>query len=401
MTIQMTDTTTVALAAMTPEVRETVVRIMSSVGDDGVSLPREAYTSEAFYEFEKEALFARTWLYMCHVSEVPDHGSIKAVTVGDEPLLVTNNKGTINVVSAVCQHRGYAIAAEDGNANYLRCPYHYWTYGLDGRLMGAPSMTPKHDLDQLKATACLPKLKVEIWEGLVFANMDPNAASLIPTLEKLTPHVQGYRIADLTVVHELVLADLPFNWKNMQENALEEYHTTYVHKGWHENAPAHLVKHPEYENGDGMVFRHAYLVEKAGVPIPGFPNMPIIPNLPEEMKDYMLFFAVPPLNFAAVEAFGIKMFRITPQSAGRTTLTITWMYPQETVDSPDWPELWEGQLDLINKIDYPDLESNTNMFKGLKSRFAPQGPLSHYERTLPQFNEWMLERYLTPLGQPV
>src|SRR6218665_2721967 len=102
MTIELADTTTETLAAMTSEVREVVVKVMNSVGtvDTARSLPSEAYTSEAFYEFEKEAVFARSWLYLCHISEVPDHGSIKAVTVGDEPLLVTNNKGTINAVSA-------------------------------------------------------------------------------------------------------------------------------------------------------------------------------------------------------------------------------------------------------------------------------------------------------------
>ncbi|MCU1453682.1 MAG: hypothetical protein JWN46_1828 [Acidimicrobiales bacterium] len=379
-----------------PAVLAIVDEVGRSVGDvaGARSLPPAAYTSERFYEFERDAIFRRSWLFLCHVGELPVPGSFQAVTVADEPLLVTRDEhGGIHVVSAVCQHRGYVIAEVDGEARHLRCPYHAWTYGLDGRLLAAPSMAPAHDLDDLKASIRLPSLRVEVWQGLVFANFDPDAEPLAPTLERLTPHVEPYAIEDLVVVDSLTLPDLPFNWKNMQENALEEYHTTYVHRGYHENAPAHLVRHHDFAPGDGAVYRHAGLVQRAGEPLPNFPVFPIPEGLPEELYHQMLFFAVPPLNFAAVEALGIKMFRITPQSAGRTTLTITWMYPRTTVERHDFASLMASQRALVDVIDRPDLESNTRMFRGLRSRFAPRGPYSSQEASLPQLNEWLLERY--------
>ena len=390
------------LADLDPEVRDIVADVIGSVGDVAAarSLPPAAYISDRFYEFEQAAVFRRSWLYLCHVSEVAEPGSFEAVTVGNEPLLVTRDEaGQIHVLSAVCQHRGYVIAEADGRAKHLRCPYHFWTYGLDGRLLAAPSMGPAHNLDELKANVCLPKLRVEVWQGLVFANFDPDAEPLGPTLAKLTPVTEPYGIEDLVVVDQLVLSDLPFNWKNMQENALEEYHTTYVHRGYHENAPANLVRHSAFEAGDGAVFRHAGLIQRAGLPLEGFPLMPVIDGLPDEFYEHMLFFAVPPLNFAAVEATGIKMFRITPQAASRTTLTVTWLFPQATIDRPDFDELMAAQRGLIEVIDQPDLQSNTRMFKGLRSRFAPRGPYSPYEASLPQFNEWLLERYLTWAAQ--
>jgi phenylpropionate dioxygenase-like ring-hydroxylating dioxygenase large terminal subunit len=391
------------LIDLDPDLQETVREIAASVGDvaSARSLPPAAYTSEPFYQFEQAAIFRRSWLYLCHVSEVAEPGSFEAVTVGNEPLLVTrDDAGQIHVLSAVCQHRGYVIAEADGHAKHLRCPYHFWTYALDGRLLAAPSMGPAHNLDELKASVCLPRLQVEVWQGLVFANFDPDAAPLGPTLAKLALHTAPYAIEKLVVVDQLVLPDLPFNWKNMQENALEEYHTTYVHRGYHENAPAHLVRHSAFESGDGAVFRHAGLVQRAGLPLPGFPLMPVIEGLPDSYYEHMLFFAVPPLNFAAVEATGIKMFRITPQSAARTTLTVTWLFPQGTIDRPDFAELMAAQRGLIDVIDQPDLQSNTRMFKGLRSRFAPRGPYSPYEASLPQFNEWLLERYLSGASPP-
>jgi phenylpropionate dioxygenase-like ring-hydroxylating dioxygenase large terminal subunit len=386
----------------TPFVRRVVDQVGESIGDlaAAVTMPPEAYTSEEFYQFELDAVFRRSWLYLCHVSEIPNRGDYLAVTVADEPLLVTHDhEDQIHVVSAVCQHRGYVIAEDDGDGRLLRCPYHFWSYGLDGRLLGAPSMAPAHDLDHLKATIALPKLRVEVWHGMVFANFDDDAAELIPTLGPAEALVEHYGIDDLVVIDSRDYTDLPFNWKNMQENALEEYHTTYVHKGWHENAPAHLVQHVEYSRGDGSVQRYAGLLQRAGEPVPGFPVLPVIPDMPEEAYHRLLFVAVPPLHFAAIEATGIKMFRITPQSAGRTTLTISWMFPRETVETVGVEELMKGQLELIEVIDKPDLRSNAGMFKGLKSKFAPRGPYSPYEATLPEFNEWLHERYATHLAE--
>lgn len=362
------------------------------------TMPREAYTSERFYEFEREAVFARSWLFLCHVSQVPEPGDSHLATVAGEPLIVVRGTdGEIRVMSAVCQHRAYVIPEVDKEVMRLRCPYHYWTYDLDGRLVSAPSMRPAHDLEQLRATIALPTVRAEVWEGMVFANLDPEAEPLAPTLASLLPHVAPFGLADLRVTETMTFADLPFNWKNMQENALEEYHTTYVHRGYHERAPARLVRHYDFAPGDGAVYRHAGLLIPSGEPLPNRPFIPAPPGLPAQCYNDMLFAAIPPLQFAAVEATGIKMFRITPQSAGRTTLTISWLYPRSTIELPDFPDLMKAQLDLVDVIDQPDLDVNTSVYRGLQSRFAPQGPYSPQEASLPQFTQWCLERYRRPL----
>jgi phenylpropionate dioxygenase-like ring-hydroxylating dioxygenase large terminal subunit len=362
------------------------------------TMPREAYTSERFYEFEREAVFARSWLFLCHVSQVPEPGDSHLATVAGEPLIVVRGTdGEIRVMSAVCQHRAHVIPEVDKEVMRLRCPYHYWTYDLDGRLVSAPSMRPAHDLDQLRAAIALPIVRAEVWEGMVFANLDPEAEPLAPTLASLLPHVAPFGLADLRVTETMTFADLPFNWKNMQENALEEYHTTYVHRGYHERAPARLVRHYDFAPGDGAVYRHAGLLIPSGEPLPNRPFIPAPPGLPAGCYNDMLFAAIPPLQFAAVEATGIKVFRITPQSAGRTTLTITWLYPRSTIELPDFPDLMKAQLDLVDVIDQPDLDVNTSVYRGLQSRFAPQGPYSPQEASLPQFTQWCLERYRRPL----
>jgi len=80
-------------------------------------------------------------------------------------------------MSAICQHRGYPITVdgEKGTAKQFRCAYHYWAYGLDGQLVAAPEMTRTCPIAELRAETRLPRLKVEIWHGMIFANMDPGA----------------------------------------------------------------------------------------------------------------------------------------------------------------------------------------------------------------------------------
>ena len=386
-------------------------RVRGSVGpvSSARTLPGEAYTSPEFYEFEREAVFGRSWLFLCHESQLPAPGDHLAITVADEPLIVSRGRdGVVHVVSAVCQHRGFVITegppGPDGPAlavadqevtttRNLRCPYHFWTYDFDGRLTGAPSMNPAHQLDELKAKHCLPSFRVEIWRGLVFTNLDPDAAPVAPTLAAADAAVAPYRLEDMVVADTVTLPDLPFNWKNMQENALEEYHTTYVHKGYHENVPAHLVQHGTFESGDGAIYRHAGMVIPGGEPVPNRPNFPVIEGLPDYERGQFLFLSVPPTLFAAIRPDGVKMFRIVPQGVDRMTLTIMFLFPSATLELPDFASMLQQQIDLIPAIDHPDIESNTRMYHGLRSQFAPRGPFSPQESSLPQFNQWLLDRY--------
>jgi len=117
--------------------------LQSSLGDvnEACALPSSLYTSEAFFEFEKEAIFARDWLCLGREDQIPRPGDYRTVEIIDEPLLMVRDKeGAIRVMSAVCQHRGMVLAEGAGNCQRFRCPYHHWVYGLDGRLMGAPEM---------------------------------------------------------------------------------------------------------------------------------------------------------------------------------------------------------------------------------------------------------------------
>ena len=141
------------------------------------TLPAVVYTSEEFLDFEREAIFDHEWLCVGLASRIPDVGDWFTVDVNDERLIITRDKGgEVRALSSVCQHRAQAICEGAGNSTTFKCPYHHWTYGLDGRLLGAPAMERTENFD--KKEWGLPSVMAEVWQGFIFVNLDPEARLL-------------------------------------------------------------------------------------------------------------------------------------------------------------------------------------------------------------------------------
>ncbi len=177
--------------------RPIIERAKRSIGpvETAEILPRETYISEAFWEFERKVIFEREWLCVGHVNEVPEPGDHMPLTVLDEPvLLVRDQDHVVRVFSALCQHRGHpmigGVMAHDRSAPCLNrsrlvCPYHNWTYALDGSLVGAPFMSETVPMEELRKTIRLREYRTEIFHGLVFINFDEQAAPLRAGLGRL------------------------------------------------------------------------------------------------------------------------------------------------------------------------------------------------------------------------
>ncbi|WP_158230708.1 aromatic ring-hydroxylating dioxygenase subunit alpha [Frankia sp. CcI49] len=403
-----------------PLVAGLVGELAASAGPVATAItpPPACYTSPLFFEAERDAVFGRTWLYLCHVSELPAAGDHLAVTVAGEPLVVTRGEDdAIRVLSALCRHRSYPLVVEDGNSRQLRCPYHYWAYGLDGCLVAAPTMEPGHPLAELRRTANLPSFPVEIFHGFVFTHLgglgSPDGLGipgsepppLAPTLAALEAELAGYRTEDLVVGHRLTLPDLPWNWKNMLENALEAYHTSFLHAGYHDTAPARLVRFLDFDPAtDGAILRHAGLVRPDGgfLTDDGTAAFPILPHLRDEQRGRILYTAVPPLMFASLKPDSAMIMRILPDAVDRMTLTVTWLFPPATVAAPTFAAAMARQLAFFDIVNGQDMAANERMYRGLRARGAVRGPYSPQEATLPQFNAWLLRQMTSWLadGQP-
>ena len=190
-------------------------------------LAPRAYRDAEHFEREREVLFAPHWEAVAHVSQLSEPGRYVATDLHGTPVVVVRGRdGTLRALSNVCRHRSYPIMRGTGKAERFVCPYHAWSYDLEGKLLRAPYMegTPGFD----PGMCVLPEVRIEVWQGFVFANLDPEAEPLAPQLGGLEEVIRQYAIADLQMVGQLELSQ-PWNWKVMAENFAEGYHHSTQH----------------------------------------------------------------------------------------------------------------------------------------------------------------------------
>ena len=217
-------------------------RARESCHDRAWTMPAAFYTDPAFLALERDTLFAREWLCVGRIEEVPEPGCHMAWRMGEEAIAIVHGQdGRIRALSNVCRHRGTLIVTGKGKARRLTCPYHHWVYDLDGRLAAAPQMPQRPDFD---TAACrLPEFPCETWMGFIFVNLDSDAAPLAPRLADLEPRVAPYHLEEMWLGHldEVVWET---NWKSLIENYMEAYHLTPLHRTTLNNLnPTGLARH--------------------------------------------------------------------------------------------------------------------------------------------------------------
>jgi choline monooxygenase len=197
----------------------------------GWTLPAGWYSDPAILGLERERIFAHGWQYLGRASAVEDAGGFLAGRVGHVPVVAVRGRdGDLRGFVNVCRHRAHLVAAGEGCRATLQCPYHAWTYDLDGSLLRAPRSEREPGFDP-DAFSLLPVAVAE-WGPLVFANPDPHADPLAPVLEGVTEMVARSGVGFETLrFRERVAWELEVNWKTALENYLECYHCPTAHPG--------------------------------------------------------------------------------------------------------------------------------------------------------------------------
>ncbi len=213
-----------------------VARDARSVGaalDQGYTLPASWYTDPAILAAEQRRIFRRCWQYVGLTEQVAQPGDFFTCQIADVPLIVARDQaGTLRAFVNVCRHRGHAVATEaSGHCTVFQCPYHAWSYNLDGTLRGAPGMHEEPDFD--KDAFPLFAAQVGTWGPFVFVNLDPEAAPLARTLGELPEFVAGtgVRLHDIRRRKRREV-EIAANWKVVVDNYLECYHCPVAHPGF-------------------------------------------------------------------------------------------------------------------------------------------------------------------------
>jgi choline monooxygenase len=201
----------------------------SSNPERSYTLPADYYIDPAIYDREKEEIFFKSWNYAGHLSQLVEPGSYITTMVADQNIaIIRGHDGQLRAFYNVCSHRAHELLKGCGKANIVTCPYHAWTYHLDGRLRSAIG---QKKVDGFAAEEFdLKPVKLEEYAGFVFINLDQNASSLKDLAGNLAQEISSYNdnISALKFAHRLTY-DIKANWKTVVDNFLECYHCSAAH----------------------------------------------------------------------------------------------------------------------------------------------------------------------------
>ena len=195
-----------------------------------LSLRAEAYTDPKWFAYEQSAIFAKHWIWVCHVEKVRANGAYTTAMVAGRPVaIVRDQAGQLRAFYNVCKHRAHELLQGDGETTRIMCPYHAWVCDLTGQLRRAPET---ENLENFETNdICLDTVQVEEFCGFIYVNLDPDASSLATQSGDLGTEITHWApdISDLTFGHRLTY-DIKSNWKNVVDNFLECYHCPTAHK---------------------------------------------------------------------------------------------------------------------------------------------------------------------------
>jgi len=362
--------------------------------EDAESLPPLCYTNSSFYEFEKEAVFNHEWLCAGRESWVKKPGDYFTTSIIGEPLIVCRDLGgSLRAISAVCQHRAMLVAEGRGNARGFVCPYHHWSYALDGRLSNAPAMSKTRDFD--KSSIRLPSLEVAVWLGFVFVNFDRAALPLAPRLKAVEEAIERYDLPDGEDVGEPQTMKFPWNWKVMFENNNDGYHANRLHHGpLHDFVPSDRSTFPELPpDTAGYLRRNGTLHPDASFNATQKAILPVFLRLTPEDRQFMVFANIPPTLSLVLTSDMVIYLIVRATGAECHEMDVGELVVAGARKDPGFDHRIAMIMNAAGKIMAQDQHVDELVQIGLRSRFAARSRYSWQEGAQKQLNSWLVPRY--------
>lgn len=351
------------------------------------TLPARYYTDTSLFKDEVERFFCQTWVCVGRVDQIPNAGDYFLRDIDGESIILTRDEdGSVRAFFNVCRHRGTRICAQgEGHfARRIQCGYHGWTYGLDGRLLGAPHM---HDGFRREDYGLNP-VHADVWEGNIFVNLSERPASLAMQLADLPQKFANWKMADLRLFKRIEYS-VKANWKLIVLNYNECLHCPVLH-------PA-LSAITDYLSGDNDSPHGSYIggsMEFQGaaetMSLDGKRRRDYLPGLSAEERKKVLYYAVFPNLFLSLHPDYVMTHTLWPRAVDRTDIVCEWhFHPVEMAKSDfvgmDAVEFW----DVTNREDWRISELS---HAGISSRAYRPGPYSRCEGLPAAFDRMILER---------
>ena len=368
---------------------DVVVKGREIMPEGASTLPACFYTDETYFQREMRELFGRMWICAGRVEQVAQPGQYILREVLGESVIVTSSAGgRVHAFYNVCRHRGTRLCTEAAGSfgRSIQCPYHAWTYDLEGTLIGAPHMDEVPHF--AKADYPLHRVHADTWDGHVFLNLSAGQpAPLLEQLGDLPGKFVPWRMQDLRLGHRIVY-DVKANWKLIIQNYNECLHCPNLH-------PA-LNKLSHYLSGENEPLRATYMGGRMDLR-PGVDTLTMsgkcsrqfLPGLSDDDARRVYYYAIFPNMLLSLHPDYMMVHTLWPVAPGRTINICEWHFHPAELARPDFSaadavEFW----DLTNRQDWHVCELSQ---AGISSRAYTPGPYSNREDLLYAFDRFIRE----------
>ena len=345
--------------------------------------PPQVYTSPEFLELERDQIFNKEWICVGRSDEFSNPGDYRVMMLSrDEVIVLRDRDGVLRALSNICRHRMMSLLEGDGNVSgKISCPYHAWTYDLQGQLLHAHGVDDRHA--GFLRDCRLPEFPCERWHGFIFVCLDVHTSALSEsdTVRAVNPMISQMHLEDMRLVYSSD-QEWDVNWKCLVENFMEGYHLSTVHqKTLHPYTPTKLSRY--FTGGDNHFGYYSYYPED----LP--PRGRAHPDMSVEDTRRSLMLAIAPSSVFAITGFKATYNLIQPISPTRLRTRIGLISSPPSSDE-DQHKI-DAAVDLFQRTFAEDKAMLVRLMRGMTSRHYSPSVLAKadYEGTI-----WDFYRYL-------
>ncbi len=349
-------------------------------------LPGDFYTSKDIEKLERENIFQKEWLCVAREEEFEEYGDYRAIDIAGEPIVLCRAKdGQLRAFYNVCRHRGTAVVEGSGNRKSFQCPYHAWTYDLEGILRGAPYT------DEIEGFAKedfgLKSVLLDTWGGFVFINLNPNCDPLLESLGSFTEVFSPYRPQDCRLAFR-IRVEYDSNWKAVAENFVDIYHLATLHAdSFGSNQPLDSYEFTTYPWGYTGRFKGL-----SPMTLDGQPRYGMMPWLTGDYLKYGYSSHLFPNTGFYARQDNMHWVTQWPIDVNRSAADVHMMFPKEFHERPDFSEKLKDYEECFRVVIEEDVSMITALQKGFSSKGFNPGPMSRFEHGVHHVIKYNLDR---------
>ena len=355
--------------------------------DEARAMPVSAYTSEVFLELENSRIFAKSWICAGRVDALKLPGDYLTLEISGEPVVVLRDtRNQLRALSNVCRHRMSMLLEGRGSVRAITCPYHAWTYSLEGTLRGAPAM--ERNKGFRKEDNNLPTIRCVDWKGWIMLTLDPDLPEPSHTFAGVDDLV-GY--LDMANYVETFREEHRWNtnWKILAENFMESYHLPMCHAGTIGSATKlkDMVCPEGYEG-----FNYHHILKDDSVPLAlAHPSNTTLQG--DERRRTWLLALYPSLLVTLTPGY-FWYLSLMPDGPDKVKILFGGGLSSEFMADAGAQAHLAALKTLLDAVNEEDRGCTERVWKGMQSLYAKPGPLSHLERPNYEFAQWISQKVM-------